>query len=193
MSALQRKLGPLRVRIGSANGAKLEAVRIALAPFFRPLDLHACPVESGVAAQPVGFEEILAGARTRARSAFRAGVCDLSAGIEDGLVPVPDTTTGYMNVGCCALYDGERASLGLSAGFEYPIACVGSAISDRVPVGDTFDAIFGAPEGWPDPGRGAGNIGRLSGGALTRAQYGAQAVTCALVRLLHAELYDGVG
>ncbi len=97
-----------------------------------------------------------------------------------------------MNVGCCALFDGEKESLGLSAGFEYPPDCVARSVDGRVPIGDAFDALFRPPTGWPDPGPGAGNIGRLTAGALTRAQYGAQAVVCALVRLLHPELYDGV-
>ena len=42
-----------------------------------------------------------------------------------------------------------------------------------------------------DPGTGAGNIGRLTGGALTRMDYGAQAVTCAWLRFRHPELYRG--
>jgi len=207
----------VRVRVGSLNRAKLEAVRRGLAPFFEQVDLEGCAAESGVSEQPIGLEEIVAGARARARQSLATaqGNWDLGAGIEDGLIAVPGTRTGYLNVGCCVLYDGREESLGLSAGFEYPPACVEAATGpDRTPVGGSFDKLFLAatkgttdplPEGTtdpllegtdpflgrtPDPGPGAGNIGRLTGGQLTRAEYGAQAVTCALVRRLHPRLYE---
>ncbi len=180
----------MKVRVGSANPAKLEAVRRGLGSLFSGVEVEPHGGDSGVSAQPIGFDEIVAGALARARRAHAAGVCDLGVGIEDGLIAVEGALTGYMNVGCCALYDGEQEYLGLSAGFEYPRACVEAALApERTPVGDSFAAIFRPPPGWPDPGHGAGNIGRLTGGALTRVDYGAQAVTCAAVRMLHPELY----
>ncbi len=178
------------MRVGSRNTAKLEAVRRGLAPFFAAVDVVACDVASGVDAQPLGFAEIIAGARQRARGAHRAGACDLAAGIEDGLVAVAETASGWANIGACVLFDGASEALGFTAGFEYPPECVRRATaSPRTPIGDAFDALYRAPKGFADPGTGAGNIGRLSGGALTRAAYGAQAVTCAFVRFLHPDLY----
>lgn len=182
----------VRVRVGSRNEAKLTAVRRGLAPFFAVVEIDPADVASGVDPQPLGFPEIVAGARHRARASHAGGACDLAAGIEDGLIQVDASATGWINVGCCVLFDGAREALGFTAGFEYPPACVERATSTlRTPIGDAFDALFRPPAGFPDPGPGAGNIGRLSGGALTRADYGAQAVTCAFVRMLHPELYDG--
>jgi inosine/xanthosine triphosphatase len=183
----------IRVRVGSLNRAKLEAVRLGLAPFFAKVELEGCPAESGVSEQPIGLEEIVAGARARARQSLAdaQGNWDLGAGIEDGLIAVPGTRTGYLNVGACVLFDGREESLGLSAGFEYPPACVEAATGpDRTPVGGSFDRLFALAAEGSDPGPGAGNIGRLTGGRLTRAEYGAQAVTCALVRRLHPRLYE---
>ncbi len=180
------------VRVGSRNVAKLEAVRRGLAPFYGHVEIEPADVPSGVDPQPLGFSEIIAGARNRARGALGAGACDLAAGIEDGLVAVPETATGWVNIGCCVLLDGEREAIGFTSGFEYPPACVAQATArPRTPIGDAFDALYRAPAGLSDPGTAAGNIGRLSGGALTRADYGAHAVTCAFVRLLHPELYAG--
>jgi len=184
----------VRVRVGSLNHAKLEAVRRGLAPFFDRVELEGCAAASGVPEQPLGLEEIVAGARARARQSLATaqGNWDLGAGIEDGLIPVPGAQTGYLNVGCCVLFDGQEESLGLSAGFEYPPACVAAATGpERTPVGGSFDRLFlAAGREAPDPGSGAGNIGRLTGGHLTRAEYGAQAVTCAFVRRLHPRLYE---
>lgn len=179
------------VRVGSRNTAKLEAVRRGLAPFFRRIEVEAADVTSGVDPQPLGWAEIVAGARHRAVGAHRTGACDLSAGIEDGLVSVVETGTGWANIGCCVLFDGAREAIGFTAGFEYPPECVRRATATpRAPIGGVFEALYRVPAGLTDPGSSAGNIGRLSGGVLTRADYGAQAVVCAFVRLLHPELYD---
>ena len=182
----------LRVRVGSLNSAKLEAVRQGLAPFFEVVAVEGHEAQSGVSEQPLGLEEILRGARARAHQSYAAGNCEMGAGIEDGLVHVPGTAAGYMNVGACVLFDGNQESVGLSAGFEYPSACVAAATGpERVPVGKAFDAVFRPPPGWDDPGPGAGNIGRLTAGVITRIDYGAQAVTCAFVPRLHPSLYSG--
>lgn len=39
-------------------------------------------------------------------------------------------------------------------------------------------------------GRNEGNIGKLTAGSLTRTEYAAQAVLCALVPFLQRDLYD---
>ena len=180
----------LRVYVGSANAAKLEAVRSGLARFFPDFEVEGREVPSGVSEQPVGLDEIIQGARNRARRSFAQGNCDLSAGIEDGLVPMPFVPTGYVNLGCCALYDGQQEAYGFSSGFEYPPACVAEATRfARVPIGEAFQRLFEPRAGDPEPGPWAGNIGRLTGGVLSRADYGSHAVICALVRFLHPELY----
>ena len=104
------------VRVGSLNGPKIEAVRSALAPYSPEVEVEGVDVESGVPEQPVGYPEIVAGARNRAREAFARGAhargswghsgdgaCDLAVGIEDGLVEVEtDAASGraIVNVGC---------------------------------------------------------------------------------------------
>jgi inosine/xanthosine triphosphatase len=180
------------VRAGTTNSAKLEAVRRGLGALLPEVRVEPFAAPSGVSEQPIGLDEIVQGAIHRARAAWAAGPCELACGIEDGLFPVPETATGYMNVGCAALHDGHRDFLGLSAGFEYPRGCVEAALAPRrTPVGDSFARLFTPAPGWPepDPSGGWGNIGRLTGGALTRVDYGAQAVSCAAVRMLHPELY----
>ena len=211
---------PKRVSVGSRNRAKLSAVEAGLRPFFPDVVIEAVDVESGVDEQPVGFDEIIAGARNRALRSYAAMPCDLAAGIEDGLVEIAAAPAGYMNVGACVLFDGRNLGVGLTAGFEYPPDCVRAAVGPpRTPIGDVFDARFdaaaaSAQAAYPsheqadagagsnrrrDPGQaqrrdpGGGNVGRLTGGVLSRSRYGEQAVVCALVRLLHPDLYSAEG
>lgn len=217
---MARALGGALVRVGTENPAKLGAVRTALAAFSdRPeaLAIQGVAVPSGVPDQPVGWLEIMAGARNRARAALVAGPCALAVGIEDGLVELPlpgealEGAAGrpsrpvrppVFNIGCAWVTDGERDGTGFSSGFAYPTACLGRAFRDREPIGALFDALWRAERGEAagpasDPagavvpsGRQGGNIGMLTQGRLDRSAYGAQAILCALVPFLHADLYD---
>ena len=196
------------VRIGTQNQAKVAAVRKAFETFASAeVDLVLVPVEvaSGVAEQPIGWDEIKAGARNRAKAAFESGDCALAVGIEDGLVrlvgnqgePSGGGSEDVFNFGCAWLTDGEREGVGFSSGFAYPKECLGPAMRDQEPIGDLFDALWqsrrnssGGPATTAPSGRRGGNIGRLTEGGLDRSEYGAQAVICALVRFLHTDLYD---
>lgn len=241
--SLARALCGGPVRVGTRNPAKLGAVRAALAALATPatlaalrsvpslcsgaaptgLDVVGVDAESGVPEQPVGWNEIVAGARQRAEAARASGSCELALGIEDGLValPVPSRAGGagapteadstVFNLGCAWVTDGERSGTGFSSGFAYPPAVSRPAWAERAPIGDLFDALWarhraGRSDPAADPvggaiavgagdhpgpsGRQGGNIGQLTQGRLDRSAYGAQAILCALVPFLHADLYD---
>jgi inosine/xanthosine triphosphatase len=188
-----------RVRVGSSSAPKIQAVSEALSSFGLAPRVEGSPVESGVPEQPVGFDEILRGARARAEAALALGACDLAVGIEDGLVTLPGVSSiaglasPTLNLGCAWLSDGRRESFGLSSAFGYPDACAEAAVRDREPIGDLFDELWRGREdsasAQSPSGRGIGNIGKLTLGVLTRAEYARHAVVCGLVRYLHPDLY----
>lgn len=183
------------VHVGSTNGPKVEAVRRALAPYAPEARVEAVAVASGVPEQPVGWEEIVRGARNRAAAARAAGACELGVGIEDGLVRLGPGLP-VLNVGCAAVSDGEQEGLGFSAGFEYPPACWEPALGERLPIGPLFDRLWKERRGEAGSvasGLTVGNVGKLTLGALPRAEYARHAVACALVRLLHPDLYASAG
>lgn len=206
-ASLAQVLRGAPVAVGTENPAKLRAVRDALdalASEGELLVVRGWGVASGVADQPVGWAEIAAGARNRALGALRAaGSAALGIGIEDGLVELPCGTGGglaVVNVGCAWVSDGERDGTGYSAGFAYPPPVSIQAFRDRQPIGDLFDAFWSQHRppvpvkasalALSESGRQGGNIGQLTQGRLDRSAYGAQAVLCALVPFLHADLYD---
>ena len=187
-----------RVRVGTTNPPKLDAVRSALAPFAPDARIEGVAVESGVPEQPVGFDEIVRGARNRARLALEGegARCDLGVGIEDGLVALPGAGEGdpeaFVNVGCAAVADGHRVHLGFSSGFAYPGACTAPAVEAREPIGPLLDRLWAraradAPE--LPSALTTGNVGKLTLGVLPRSEYARHAVVCALVPLLHPDLY----
>lgn len=183
------------VRVGSLNGPKLEAVRQAVGAYRPDVQIIGHAVASGVADQPVGWGEIVAGARQRARAAFAAGPCDLGIGIEDGLVEIVEIEHRILNVGAAVVCDSHRESIGLSSGFAYPPECADRALASREPIGALFDELWqarGHDQKGAEPGASAlsvGNVGKLSAGVLTRAEYGRHAVLCALIQYLHPDLY----
>lgn len=185
--------GLRRVRVGSTNEPKLEAVRRALSPFAPEARVEGVAVASGVPEQPVGWREIVDGACNRARGAASER-CDLGVGIEDGLVAVPDEAgrMRHLNVGCAAVLREDRLSLGFTSGFAYPPACTAPAVRERRPIGPVFDDFWREHRGESDAvpsGRSVGNVGKLTLGVLPRRDYACQAVLCALVELLNPDLY----
>ena len=193
-----KALSELRlVCVGSTNALKLEGVRAALTAFSRDVTIEGIAVESGVSDQPLGFEEIVEGARNRAERARRGGECDLGVGYEDGLVAIPGTSGSssgsWFNIGCAAVSDGVRISLGLSPGFSYPPACSERAVTERQPIGALFDRFWRQHRESAQAQLSIGNVGKLTSGALTRAEYTLHAVVCALTPLIHPDLYTGGG
>ncbi|MFP6656452.1 MAG: DUF84 family protein [Myxococcota bacterium] len=157
-ASLVSALTGARICVGSENPAKISAVRAAFAAFSAPsarLDLVSVVVSSGVPEQPIGFAQILKGARCRAQAAFEKGDCVIAVGLEDGLVRLSDQSMdeadadaigqdadGVYNVGCAWLTDGERQGHGFSAAFAYPRECREPAMRDQRPIGDLFDEFW---------------------------------------------------
>jgi inosine/xanthosine triphosphatase len=184
------------VRVGSVNEPKLAAVRSAIGAYAPHAQIEGVAVASGVPEQPVGFEEVIRGARNRAAGAASGSPCDLGIGIEDGLVPLPtggsEGEAVYLNIGCVAITDGARTSIGFSSAFGYPPECSIPAVRDREPIGAAFDRLWKSRVGEPaakSSALSAGNIGRLSDGVLPRAEYARHGVLCALVAFVQPDFY----
>jgi inosine/xanthosine triphosphatase len=187
------------VRVGSLNAPKIEATRSAVEGFCGAVEVRGIDVPSGVSEQPVGWGEIVLGARNRANSAFVAEAPDLAVGIEDGLIEIPGLDGVIFNIGCAAITDGRRESCAFSAVFPYPQSCAEPAVKSRSGIGDAFDSLWLRHRGAESsrttekPGtpssKTVGNIGKLSLGILNRDQYAEQAVICALLRFIHPDLY----
>jgi len=189
-----------RVRVGSTNEPKIAAVRSAFAAYAPHVAVEGADVPSGVPDQPVGFDEIVRGARNRAAAAHRASTCDFGVGIEDGLVAVPTgdgpAARQHVNIGCAAITDGRRVSLGFTSGFAYPPEVSFPAVNEREPIGELFDRLWRERRGPGDrvaSARTTGNVGKLTGGVLPRSEYARHAVLCALVAFLNPDLYAEPG
>ncbi|ACU88665.1 protein of unknown function DUF84 [Desulfomicrobium baculatum DSM 4028] len=169
----------LVIRVGSLNPVKLGAIREVMRVPFPLARFVPVPAPSEVPDQPLGLEETLRGAKNRARNAFAD--CALSVALESGLIEVPGSNTGYMNLTACAIYDGREMYLGLGPAFELPPDVTRLVVEDGL---ELDPAVRRA--GLTDNeriGYAQGIIGILSGGRVTRMDYSRPAVSMALVRM----------
>ncbi len=169
-----------RIYVASLNKNKIQAVQ----EVFPSHLAKGVACKSGVSEQPLSLEEIIEGAIFRAKSVF--GDCEYSVGIEDGIAPVPQTRSGYMNFCCCAVYDGKRIYLGLGPAFEYPPQCTKRVVDERITISQAFTPISDKPE----IGYDEGIIGWLTKGKINRKDYTKIAVEMARIQMDNAALYE---
>ncbi len=172
----------LRVIVGSKNKAKVDAVREILAeyPHLAHAMIEVVESKSEVNEQPKSLEETVRGAMNRAKNSFNN--CIYSIGLESGLVEVPGSKSGYMDLCACAIYDGREYHLGLSSAWEFPDREISKSIMEGtmtmseaiVKAGMTNKENIGSEEG---------AIGILTKGRLDRKEYTKQSLRTALIHL----------
>lgn len=176
----------MKIKVASLNPQKIQAVQDTILDYeiLREAIVEGISADSGVSDQPKSLEETVNGAINRAKNAFVD--CDLSFGIESGLISVPNTKSGYMDLCFCAIYDGKEVHLGCSSIFEVP-----KKIMDLMHQGmNMSDACFeaGLTEN-KTVGSAEGLIGILTRGRVTRLAYTKQAIISALIHLENKELF----
>lgn len=177
----------MKVGVGSKNNTKVAAVRELLAdyPLFEGADVIGMDVEIDEFGHPKSIEETVTGAIDRAKQA-QAGN-EYGFGIEGGLIQVPHTKSGYMEVAVCAIYDGTQVHLGLSPACEWPGTVTNMIINDGLDgsqamkaAGITAEAKIGEAKGFIDI---------VTKGRMDRTAFNKAAVQMALIHLENPEYY----
>ncbi len=167
-----------RVAVGSTNPVKVAAARAVLAPLIPGLVLEGVAVASDVPDQPMGDDETIRGARTRAARARAALDADLGVGLEGGVVPLPDG--GMRSCAWCVVVSRDgRVGTGGSLAMDLP-SSVADAIRGGVELGHAMDALVRVR----GTKHGAGAVGILTGGLVDRQRAYEVLVTYALARFL---------
>lgn len=172
----------MKINVGTHNPVKVRATRNVLEKIYTTVDVEGIEVDSGVSDQPIGLDETIQGAMNRARNAFMD--VNLSVGIESGFLETPHSITGYLDLQWCAIYDGERITLGVSAGFEYPPAVVEEVLKGNE-VGDVMDRVTGVEK----LGQKTGAVSILTKGLLNRTENTEQCVLMAMIPRMNLGVY----
>jgi inosine/xanthosine triphosphatase len=171
------------VVVGSKNPVKTNATKNILEKIYGNVNIMSVDADSQVPHQPFGKEETIQGAINRAKNAY-CDDFDLSVGIESGLMETPKSITGYIDLQWCAIFDGEKITLGVSAGFEYPPGVI-EKVLNGVEVGDVMDKVTGVDK----LGQKTGAVSYLSKGMLDRTENTEQCVLMAMIPRMNEEIY----
>lgn len=173
----------MKIAVGSKNPVKVKAVGEVLKKIYGKFSVTGVDVDSGVPHQPFGMEETIQGAINRAKNSFSSNF-DLSVGIESGLMETPNSLTGYIDLQWCAIFDGDKITLGVSAGFEYPPLVIKEVLKGKE-VGDVMDKVTGVD----NLGQKAGAVSYLSKGMLDRLENTRQCVLTAMIPRMNEKIY----
>lgn len=169
------------INVGSKNEVKVSAVRETIYQYelLKNFEVLSLDVSSGVSSQPKSLNETITGAKNRARNAYQN--CNYSFGIESGLMKVPHTKSGHMDICACIIFDGKNYHLGLSSAFEFPVSVTDLIFKEGLDANQAFYKI-GLTKN-EKLGSAEGAIGLLTRGRLTRKEYTKQAIISALIHL----------
>lgn len=171
----------MKIIIASQNPVKVEALKEIIQdyPHLKDSNVVSVMATSGVSNQPKSLEETIKGAMNRSRIAYSD--CDYSFGIESGLMAVPHTKTGYMDVCVCVIFDGNEYHLGLSSAWEAPKMVAEYMLNDGLNMNDA--AYKAGLTKNPKVGSTEGLVGIVTKGRLTRKEYTKEAIRTALIHV----------
>ncbi len=169
------------LHIGSTNKVKVAALaEIAKEyPLIATADVQAVDVPSGVSGQPKTLDETIQGAMNRAKNAFVGAT--YSFGLESGLMAVPHTKSGFMDVCVCAIFDGSEFHIGLSSAWEAPAEVMKHMMEEGLDM--TQASVKAGLTDNPNVGAAEGLVGIMTGGRLNRKEYTKEAIRTALIHL----------
>ena len=175
------------IKIGTENPSKVTAVMEAFAEYkeFDDAKFYSIKTDSGVSDQPKTLIETIEGARNRAMNAFNR--CDISIGLESGLMNVPYTNTGYFDICIATIYDGKNYYSGAGPGFEYPKKVISDIINTGMNATDSFykneyttKKNIGAEEGI---------VSVVTKGVIDRKEYHKLSIIMALIQYRNKDMY----
>lgn len=172
----------MKIKVGSQNEAKIEAVKEILLDYSHLMnaDVEGVEVSSEVSDQPLSLEETIQGAMNRAKNSYSN--CDYSFGIESGLMAVPHTKSGFLDVCVCSIYDGKEFYLGFSSAWEFhDPAIFGLMIKEKINMSQVVNKLGLTKK--HNIGSENGVISIATGGRMDRKEFTKQALRTALIHI----------
>lgn len=169
-----KRLKPLKITVGSKNPTKINGVKLAAKKLFSKIkvEIESLETNSNVSEQPFELETVQ-GAINRAFSTFLASDCDFSVGLESGIFKMFNY---YQDMAICAIFDGEKITIGNSMGFSMPLRSI-----KLLPNYKDLGAVMEAQTGIKDISKKGGAIEYLSSSLLNRTEMNTQAFLCAMI------------
>lgn len=173
--------------MGSKNPVKVRAAEKVFSSIFPESEVRGIDVRIRTPKQPLGLRQTVEGAVRRARHAISVErSAAYGVGIEAGLVRVPHTITGWLDLQFTAVIDAAGiVTLGCGPGFEHPPQIVRSVTRGRLEVEEAMEGFTGIK----DIGEREGAVGFLSRGTVNREDITVESIIMALLPRLNQALY----
>jgi inosine/xanthosine triphosphatase len=167
-----------RVVVGSTNPVKVGAARAVLQRLAAGVEVTGHAIASGVPDQPWGDDETIRGALARARGACALDGAELGVGIEGGVVAMDDGSVRTCAWAAVVTRDG-REGVGGSLAMRLPER-IAALVRGGLELGHAMDRVTGEH----DVKRGAGAVGILTAGLVSRQEAYEVLVAYALAPIL---------
>jgi inosine/xanthosine triphosphatase len=175
----------MKVAVGSTNPVKIAAVKEAFSSVWpeKEWDVEGVSVSSGVSDQPMSPEESIKGAKNRAKRALAALHADFGVGLEGGLQKVGKY---WFDCGWIIVCDRE-GTIGISTSiWMHTPAKMMKYIKKGLELGHVDDLFFKQT----NSKQLNGHFGLMTNDIITRSHAYRDAVTSALARFIHPEIYE---
>jgi inosine/xanthosine triphosphatase len=170
-----------RVAVGSTNPVKVGAARAVVQRLAPDATVVGVKVPSGVPDQPWGDDETIRGALARAHAALTAHDAELGIGLEGGVVA---GAAGVVRTCAWAAVVGRDGREGIGGSLAMPLPDrVARLVREGMELGHAMDTLTGQH----NVKQGAGAVGILTAGLVTRQQAYEMLVAYALVPFLSDE------
>jgi len=180
----------MKINVGSKNQTKVKAVQDAVHLYpkiFPAAEIEGIDIVIDLFGHPKNMHDIVEGARDRAKKAYVD--CLFSFGLESGLIEVPLSNSGYMEISAAAIFDGTDFHVGLSPAFEWPPKVTEIILKGEMDASKAFKELgltehekLGAVPG--------GVIAVLTEQRTTREECMKLSIIMALIQVEKAELYQ---
>ena len=172
------------VAIGSRNPAKTNGVKAVFSQFFPDCRFIGVDTSSVVRAQPVGMDQMLAGASKRAEFALAHTAAYFGVGIEAGILPIAPRR--HVNLQVAVIVDNDgHSGMGLSCGFLIPEGFVRRMRKEGMELDRYSHELTGAERIREEEGI----VYHVSRGRVSRLQMTEQCVSMALIPWLNKKAY----
>jgi len=170
----------MKIIVGSKNPVKIESVREAFEHYFDSVEVEGVIIESGVSAQPFN-DDILKGAKNRARALKEQYSADYYVGIEGGITKRLETW--FCFAASCVIDKNGKEGLGITHHFPLPPKVMEKILSEGKELGYVMDEIT-TEKNTKQKG---GAIGFFTKGVISRKDQCRESVVMALIPFLHPE------
>ena len=173
----------MKINVGSKNPVKINAVidTLKLYPqLFKNPTIEGVDINTDEFGHPKSIKEVIEGALERAKSSFYN--CEYSFGLEGGLIKVPETESGYMEINACVVYNGSKTFIGLSPAFEWPIKVTKLILANKADASLAFKSL-GLTDSSKMGAQKGGIVGYMTNNRMTREDQIKYSIIMALIYL----------